>query len=101
MVSAWNKISGVKPILKLTNERRRKLTTRLHDPEWPWKEAFARLPLPPGEWQPDFDWILKNSTNAFAIVEGKYDFRAKLNNKGPNHDSRNDTGRQRGSLFER
>lgn len=61
---------------KLTAERRRKLVTRLKASDWPWKAAIDKLPIPNTEnfkWQPDFDWLIENGTNAVKLVEGKYD----------------------------
>lgn len=89
VVSIWNATRGVNQIRSLTDERYRKLRSRLDDPAWPWREAIARLPIPGDGWQPDFDWLLKNATNAVSIVEGKFDFRANMNTKKVSYDSRN------------
>ncbi len=99
VVAIWNSTVGVKPIITLTADRRRKLFTRLRDPAWPWREAIARLPIPGDGWQPDFDWMLRNATNAVSIVEGKFDFRAHMNQRKVNCDSRQNTTGKRGSLF--
>ena len=82
----WNSRPGIKPISRMTTERRRKLAVRLRDPDWPWREAIDKLPLPssPGmDWQPDFDYFVANETNAVKIVEGKFDWRANAGRKAP------------------
>ena len=77
-VALWNARPGIAKIRKLTPDRRRKLRDRLKDCDWPWREAIARLPLPssPGkDWQPDVDYLIANGSNAYKIVEGKFDWR--------------------------
>ena len=77
VVDFWNSEATppTSKIQKLTTDRRRKLQARLADPDWPWQEAIQRLPIPNDDrftWQPDFDWLIANATNAVKIVEGKY-----------------------------
>lgn len=77
----WNRnaTEPIKPARKLTPSRRDKLLSRLKDPDWPWREAIAALPIPNDKsftWQPDFDWLIANDSNALKIVEGKYDRRS-------------------------
>jgi len=81
VVSEWNARAKQSPTLKevrsLTDGRRKKLVTRLSDPSWPWREAIAKLPLPNRRgsgWQPSFDWLIENATNAVKVVEGVYDW---------------------------
>lgn len=72
---AWNQSGAATKVRKLTEERKRKLRTRLNDPEWPWREAIDKLPIPNTakfDWQPDFDWLIENGTNAVKLAEGKY-----------------------------
>lgn len=79
-VSLWNSRPGIVRIRKLTPDRRKRLLVRLEDPEWPWREAIAKLPLPSSDeqdWQPDVDYFLRNERNAVGIVEGKFDWRKK------------------------
>lgn len=77
VVEAWNATAGIPSVRKLTKDRRAKLRTRLKDPEWPWRECLAKLPLPgkPGQWQPNFDWFVENETNVHKVLDGKYDWR--------------------------
>ena len=74
--TAWNESPGVtKRARKLTTQRRQKLLLRLKDPDWPWREAIAKLPVantPKFTWQPTFDWLINNDENALKIVEGNY-----------------------------
>jgi len=74
-MDAWNRSGATVKVRSLTADRAAKLRTRLKDANWPWREAIAMLPIPNSErftWQPDFDWLINNSTNAVKIVEGKY-----------------------------
>lgn len=78
LFEAWNSTEGLPKIRKLTGERRQKALARLRNRDWPWRRALSRLPLPTrseGDWQPDFDWFIKNDTNAEKIIDGKYDWR--------------------------
>lgn len=75
VMDAWNRSGATVKVKSLTADRAAKLRTRLKDASWPWREAIAMLPIPNSErftWQPDFDWLINNSTNAVKIVEGKY-----------------------------
>lgn len=82
VVDAWNAAARrhavIPTVRKLTPSRRRKLLVRLRNPDWPWREAIAKLPVPNDkkfDWQPDFDWILKNDENAEKLAGGSYDRR--------------------------
>lgn len=84
VLDAWNAAGTVRKTRTLGDTRRRHLKTRLSDPEWNWREALAKFPLPlcesdPSGWQPDFDWFIEpNSVN--KILEGKYDWRKDTKN---------------------
>ena len=80
-VERWNRKAaskGLPSIQKLTDDRRRKLKTRLANRDWfeTFVSAFQKLPLA-GDWQPDFDWFIANGTNALKVAEGKYDWLLK------------------------
>ena len=75
VVEGWNQSQARPKVKKLTDARRAKLVVRLKDSEWPWREAIGKLPIPNTDrfrWQPDFDWLIANDTNALKLVEGKY-----------------------------
>lgn len=74
---AWNKIPGVRHHRKLTDSLRRRLVTRLKDPDWPWREAFARLPLKGNSWKPDLEYMTRSEDQVEGILNGKFDFLAK------------------------
>jgi hypothetical protein len=79
-VSLWNSRPGIVKIRKLTGDRRQKLIARLADPDWPWREAIQKLPLPSSAgktWQPDVDYFLRSERQAVGIVEGKFDWRGE------------------------
>jgi len=85
-ISRWNHFVKDKPslakVLKLTDERRKKLKIRLKDPDWfnAFKLALNRLPLPTSEgstWQPTLDWLIRNESNVYRISEGEFGWRAK------------------------
>lgn len=86
-VESWNAVDGLKPITRLTDGRRKKLLTRLDDPDWDWKAALEKLPIKGGTWQPDFKWFTQNEENVLGILEGKYDWLAE---KSVGKDSRDD-----------
>jgi len=95
VVDAWNKSSASAKVKKLTGDRATKLRARLRDPDWPWREAIAKLPIPNTEkfdWQPDFDWLVANDRNAYSLAEGKYDRKHASNGQGPgvNYDPNHD-----------
>jgi hypothetical protein len=95
VVDAWNKSSASAKVKKLTGDRATKLRARLRDPDWPWREAIAKLPIPNTEkfdWQPDFDWLVANDRNAYSLAEGKYDRKHATNGQGPgvNYDPNHD-----------
>ena len=76
VVTAWNASGATTAVRKLSDARRAKLRTRLKDPSWPWEAAIAKLPIPNTktfDWQPSFDWLIENDTNADKLVEGNYD----------------------------
>lgn len=71
----WNNSEAEPKVRKLSPDRLKKLRARLKDCDWPWREAIERLPIPNDErftWQPDFDWLIANDKNAYALAEGKY-----------------------------
>jgi hypothetical protein len=81
VIELWNASMTTQKIRKLTPDRKAKLTLRLKDPDWPWREAIDKLPIPNTDrfrWQPSFDWIIENAKNAYSLVEGKYDTNGKL-----------------------
>jgi uncharacterized protein YdaU (DUF1376 family) len=95
VVDAWNKSSASAKVKKLTGDRATRLRARLRDPDWPWREAIAKLPIPNTEkfdWQPDFDWLIANDRNAYSLAEGKYDRKCTSNGQGPgvNYDPNHD-----------
>jgi len=77
----WNTFAGKKHLAvarRLTDKRKAKIKTRLHDDGWleDFLEACERLPIAGDGWQPDLDWVIENDTNVSKILEGKYDWRA-------------------------
>lgn len=93
LVETWNaaaeKIPQLAAVRKLTQERRRKIRSRIkHDPGFTgtFADAIRRLPIPNTEsftWQPDFDWMIANDTNAVKLAEGKYDTAGNGQAKSP------------------
>jgi hypothetical protein len=76
VVDYWNRSRATARVRKLTADRKARLRTRLKDPDWPWRDAIDRLPIPNTAtftWQPDFDWLVANPKNAYSLAEGKYD----------------------------
>ena len=77
VVQLWNATSGVRPVRKLDDTRKKHLRARLKEADWPWREALSKFPLPcfrnNGKWKPTIDWFLRPGT-ADKILEGKYDF---------------------------
>lgn len=82
VVDAWNDRCDetddprMKPV-RLTPKRRDKLKTRLSEAAFRdcWRLAIDNLPNPVRknfDWTPDFDWLIKNDTNAVKIAEGVY-----------------------------
>ncbi len=60
----------------LSDARRKKLLARLKVPDWPWREAIDKLPIPNTNsftFQPDLDWLIANDENARKVAEGRYD----------------------------
>ena len=82
----WNAQEGTKRIHKLTAERRKKLSVRLRDPDWPWEAAIGKMPIAPigdSGWVPTFDWLIKNESNAVKLAEGAYEPAQASKPKGP------------------
>ena len=80
----WNTFAESRELVAvaeaLTDERRKKIKTRLNSKVWYplFRRALAKLPIPNDEkftWQPDFDWLIANDTNVAKVVEGRYDRR--------------------------
>lgn len=85
VVAIWNETcSRVLPkVEKLTEERRRKLKSRLaadghRDEAW-WRAYFGRIRASPflrGEndrgWRADFDWAIRSETVVARVLEGRY-----------------------------
>ena len=70
----------LKKVIKLTKERRRKINQRLKTPDWlaSFRAAVKLLPLPSsddGDWQPTFDWLIRNDDNVIRLLEGDFDWR--------------------------
>jgi hypothetical protein len=83
ILETWNATAGTLKIRALGDTRQRHLRVRLSDPQWLWRDALAKFPLPmcasdPTGWQPDFDWFIKPDS-VTRILEGKYDFTKKDN----------------------
>lgn len=83
-IDRWNRFAerhpSIKRVARLTKERREKLRVRLKDTDWwaTFQTAIRMLPLPGGDnWQPDLNWIIRNETNVYRIVEGEFSWRAK------------------------
>lgn len=79
--TTWNNSSSISKVRKLTDDRKAKLRLRLQDPDWPWEDAIAKLPIPNTDrftWQPDFDWLIANDRNAYSLAEGKYDLKSEI-----------------------
>lgn len=83
LVDAWNeKARSLKSegysyseVAKLTDARKKKLRSRLKDPDF--ADAFLKgvqmLPIKQwADWVPDFDWMIANDSNVVSLVEGKY-----------------------------
>jgi hypothetical protein len=69
---------GVPPCRKLTEERARKIRSRLAKAGWfeDFREAVRALPLGGSDkWQPTLDWLVANETNIYRILEGAFDWR--------------------------
>ena len=94
VVEAWNEMAAEKGLRKwdkIGDARRRRLTTRLKDKDWPWLEAitylrdvldsndisdartsFVQGTTERGNWKADLEWFTKPST-AQEILEGRHD----------------------------
>ena len=61
----------------LTAERRKKIKARLSTPGWlaDFKEAIQSLPLGGSGWQPNLDWLIRNESNMYRILEGEFSWR--------------------------
>jgi uncharacterized protein YdaU (DUF1376 family) len=80
----WNDNRGPMPqLLKLTKARAAKVCARIQvDPSFPeiFRRAVLKARLTPfccgsgvRGWKANFDWLVANDTNCFAVLEGKYD----------------------------
>lgn len=90
-VEIWSAASGVRPIRKMSDNRRHTLRTRLKDPEWDWHAALGKFPLlctrdQQKGWRPNVDWYLRPDS-VTKILEGNYGW-AKSN--GQNSADRRD-----------
>lgn len=73
----------LKPIKAITAERRKHINQRRGDADWfnYYLEALNHLPFHNHGsfvFQPTFDWLIKNSTNAIKTAEGAYDERRPI-----------------------
>ena len=88
----WNQTEGVSKCVTMSPNRCDKLRTRMKETlliegkPMLWLEALAvslpeKFPLAfkgsGGDWKPDVDWLLRPGT-LIGIIEGKYDWQAKL-----------------------
>lgn len=83
IIEHWNSIfndTKISLIKTITGSRLEKLKTRLKEKEFDFKQICEEIAISNflnGEndrnWTPDFDWIVKNSTNYIKILEKKYD----------------------------
>jgi hypothetical protein len=81
LANAWNQLCDKLPAVREVNpDRRRKEAARLkeHQLTW-WRDVFKAMNnsefltgVSDGGWKASYDWILKNGTNALAVIEGKY-----------------------------
>lgn len=85
------KCTNLPKVVKLTDDRKRKIKTRLNtypDPEW-WVTVFEKANKSDfcinGKWC-NIDWFISNDTNPLKVYEGKYDNK----NERVSHDKRND-----------
>lgn len=80
----WAAKHGFPTARKLTDDRRIKIGHRLSKDGWfeEFTQALEKLPIPGDGWQPDLDWLIHNSVNVNKILEGKYDWRAKMGGNG-------------------
>ena len=80
----WQKFAEAKQLsvpISLTDDRRKKIDTRLKTEGWldRFKAAITHLPIHNDEkftWQPGIDWLVANDTNVNKLAEGEYDRRA-------------------------
>ena len=78
----WNSKSNLKPIHRMTDDRRKKFAARMKEPDFVgnWRQIIDRISTSSfctggGQkgWCADVDWFLGNSTNYVKVLEGKYD----------------------------
>lgn len=78
----WNSKPKLKPIHRMTDERRKKFATRMKEPDFAdnWRRIIDKLAESnfctggnERKWKADIDWLLDNSTNYVKVLEGKYD----------------------------
>lgn len=94
VVQQFNAVAPIQ-CSKLTDRRRKALSTRLRDKSWNWQEALNRVPECPflnGDnrtgWKMDFDFFLKpDSVN--SILEGKYDGKPQNSNASERREEAN------------
>ncbi|MBW1953829.1 MAG: hypothetical protein JRI66_12250, partial [Deltaproteobacteria bacterium] len=75
LVELWNGVGCRPQVSELTEERRKKATTRLRkkpDPEW-WRQLFEKVRELNKPWL-TFDFLMRNDTNALKVLEGHYDW---------------------------
>jgi len=81
LASAWNQLCDKLPAVReVSPERRRREAARLKEHPLPWwLDVFKAMNtskfLTGGSdrgWRADYDWIIRNGTNALAVLEGKY-----------------------------
>jgi hypothetical protein len=78
LYQTFAKSKGLAVPADLTDERRKKINTRLKTEGWieRFREAIGHMPIPNTErftWQPDIDWLIANGTNVVKLAEGSYD----------------------------
>lgn len=81
VIEAWNNLTGLSKCIKFSEDRTRKLKSRLRDPFFAanWRAALNKVQASPfchGEggrgWKADIDWFLKPDS-CLRVMEGKYD----------------------------
>jgi len=74
LVELWNKLGCRPTVSELTDERRKKATSRLRkrsDPAW-WQGLFEKVKVLNKPWL-NFDFLIRNDTNYLKVLEGNYD----------------------------
>lgn len=82
-VDLWNYFAsekGLSKVSKINNTRKRKLLTRLGEPEFDFPTILGKASksdfLISGSWF-SYDWIIENDSNYLKILEGKYENNAQ------------------------